>query len=97
MTGGFDAPVHISEEAQNAPRAVPFAIMCTVVLASTLGWSALLSTFCQSAQLSTHLFHSVVNIVLAFHIGQDLESVVGNPIGQPMATVSARRRSWGAS
>ncbi|KAL1751502.1 amino acid permease-domain-containing protein [Schizophyllum commune] len=64
---GFDTSVHISEEAQNAPRAVPFAIMCTVVLASTLGW--------------------IVNIVLAFHIGQDLESVVGNPIGQPMATI----------
>ena len=30
----------------------------------------------------------VVNIVLAFHIGSDLESVIGDPIGQPMATVS---------
>ena len=29
----------------------------------------------------------VVNIVLAFHIGSDLQSVVENPIGQPMATV----------
>lgn len=30
----------------------------------------------------------VINIVLAFYIGDDLEAVIGNPIGQPMATVS---------
>jgi hypothetical protein len=29
----------------------------------------------------------VVNIVLAFYIGNDLGSVTGNTIGQPMATV----------
>ena len=32
----------------------------------------------------------VVNIVLAFHIGSDLQSVVENPIGQPMATVCSQ-------
>lgn len=31
----------------------------------------------------------VVNIVLAFYLGDNLASVIGNPIGQPMATVSA--------
>ncbi|KAF5385554.1 hypothetical protein D9757_006745 [Collybiopsis confluens] len=66
---GFDTSVHISEEAKNAPRAVPFAIMCATILSSILGW--------------------IINIVLAFHIGNDLESVIGNPIGQPMATIFA--------
>ncbi|KAF7297454.1 GABA permease [Mycena indigotica] len=64
---GFDTSVHISEEAKNAPRAVPFAIMSATVLSSVLGW--------------------IVTIVLAFYMGNDLDSVTGNPIGQPMATI----------
>lgn len=64
---GFDTSVHISEEARNAPRAVPFAIMSATILSSILGW--------------------IVNIVLALYIGNDLASVAGNPIGQPMATI----------
>ncbi|KAJ3575763.1 hypothetical protein NP233_g882 [Leucocoprinus birnbaumii] len=66
---GFDTSVHISEEARNAPRAVPFAIMCATILSSVLGW--------------------IVNIVLAIHIGPDLQAVAANPIGQPMATIFA--------
>ncbi|KAK7459658.1 hypothetical protein VKT23_009640 [Stygiomarasmius scandens] len=31
----------------------------------------------------------IVNIVLAFHMGHDLESVINDPIGQPMATIFA--------
>ncbi|KAJ7163567.1 amino acid/polyamine transporter I [Mycena crocata] len=65
--GGFDTSVHISEEARNAPRAVPFAIISATVLSSVLGW--------------------IVNIVLAFYMGSDLDAVVGNSIGQPMATI----------
>jgi len=64
---GFDTSVHISEEARNAPRAVPFAIMSATILSSVLGW--------------------IVNIVLAIYMGNDLDSVIGNPIGQPMATI----------
>ncbi|KAJ6455335.1 amino acid permease-domain-containing protein [Mycena vitilis] len=65
--GGFDTSVHISEEARNAPTAVPFAIISATVLSSVLGW--------------------IVTVVLAFYIGNDLDSVIGNPIGQPMATI----------
>lgn len=36
---GFDTSVHISEEARNAPTAVPFAIMSATILSSVLGWS----------------------------------------------------------
>jgi len=64
---GFDTSVHISEEARNAPRAVPFAIMSATIVSSVLGW--------------------LVNIVLAFYMGSDLDSVIGNPIGQPVATI----------
>ncbi|KAJ7583267.1 amino acid/polyamine transporter I [Mycena floridula] len=65
---GFDTSVHISEEARNAPRAVPFAIMSATILSSILGW--------------------IVNIVLAFYMGNDLDAIiVGQGIGQPMATI----------
>ncbi|KAJ7752932.1 amino acid/polyamine transporter I [Mycena metata] len=65
--GGYDTVVHISEEARNAPRAVPFAIMSATILSALLGW--------------------IVIIVLALYMGSDLDSVIGNPIGQPMATI----------
>lgn len=35
---GFDASVHISEEASNASFAVPWALMMAVVVSSILGW-----------------------------------------------------------
>ncbi|KAJ7268721.1 amino acid permease-domain-containing protein [Mycena haematopus] len=37
--GGFDTSVHISEEARNAPHAVPFAILSATIVGSILGWS----------------------------------------------------------
>lgn len=69
IVAGFDTSVHISEEARNAPRAVPFAIMCATILSSVVGW--------------------IVNIVLSFHAGSDLQIIIENPIGQPMATIFA--------
>lgn len=36
--GGFDAPVHISEEATNASTAVPWAIVTATMSGSVLGW-----------------------------------------------------------
>ena len=30
----------------------------------------------------------MINIVLAFHMGDDVENILANPIGQPMAAVS---------
>lgn len=38
LTGGFDASVHISEEASNARVVVPWAIVTTVSIAGVLGW-----------------------------------------------------------
>ncbi|KAI0777533.1 APC amino acid permease [Trametes elegans] len=65
--GGFDASVHISEEASNARTAVPWAIISAVGIAGVLGWA--------------------MNVVIAFCMGTDLESILENPIGQPMATI----------
>ncbi|EIW55875.1 APC amino acid permease [Trametes versicolor FP-101664 SS1] len=65
--GGFDASVHISEEASNARTAVPWAIISAVGIAGILGWA--------------------INVVIAFCMGTDLESIMENPIGQPMATI----------
>ncbi|CDO77529.1 hypothetical protein BN946_scf184912.g28, partial [Trametes cinnabarina] len=65
--GGFDGPLHISEEASNARTAVPWAIVSAVGIAGVLGW--------------------VINVVLAFCMGTDMESILENPIEQPMATV----------
>ena len=39
ILGGFDASVHISEEASNARTAVPWAIISAVGIAGLLGWS----------------------------------------------------------
>ncbi|KAI0324638.1 APC amino acid permease [Cubamyces sp. BRFM 1775] len=65
--GGFDAPVHISEEASNARTVVPWAILSAVGISGVLGWA--------------------INVVIAFYMGTDLESILQNPIGQPMATI----------
>ncbi|KAI0324639.1 APC amino acid permease [Cubamyces sp. BRFM 1775] len=64
---GFDAPVHISEEASNARTVVPWAIVSSVGIAGLLGW--------------------VINVVIGFYMGTDLEGIMANPIGQPMATI----------
>ena len=82
---GFDTSVHISEEAKNAPRAVPFAIMSATIVSATLGWRELVPMIYHSD--SDNKMRTVVNIVLAFYMGNDLASVTGNAIGQPMATV----------
>jgi len=65
--GAFDSPCHISEEASNAPFAVPFATISSPLVACILGWA--------------------INVVIAFCMGTDLDSIVNNQIGQPFATI----------
>ncbi|KIP03794.1 hypothetical protein PHLGIDRAFT_495706 [Phlebiopsis gigantea 11061_1 CR5-6] len=65
--GGFDGPIHISEEVSNARTAVPWAIVTSIGIAGVLGWA--------------------INMVLAFNMGQDTESILASPIGQPMAAI----------
>ncbi|KAI0684182.1 APC amino acid permease [Cytidiella melzeri] len=65
--GGFDGPIHISEEVSNARTAVPWAIVSSVGISGLIGWG--------------------INVVIAFNMGQDIESIMASPIGQPMATI----------
>ncbi|PSR83465.1 hypothetical protein PHLCEN_2v5737 [Hermanssonia centrifuga] len=39
--GGFDGPIHISEEASNASTAIPWSIVSAIGIASILGWGEL--------------------------------------------------------
>ncbi|TRM69185.1 amino acid/polyamine transporter I [Schizophyllum amplum] len=71
---GFDTSVHISEEAQNAPRAVPFAIMSTVVLASTLGWIV-------NIVLAFHIGQDL-EAVVGNPIGQPMATIFFNSVGK---------------
>ena len=40
MSGGFDGPIHISEEASNAATAVPWAIVSAIGITGVLGFGA---------------------------------------------------------
>lgn len=83
---GFDASVHISEEASNASFAVPWALMMAVIVSSILGWG--MYGFLQRYQGPLHFGGLLgINVVLAFNMGTDMESILTSPIGQPMATV----------
>ena len=77
--------MHISEEAKNANTAIPYGIIFAVLSSAVLGWgtseSHLMIRLCVNDALSG------VNVALAFCMGTDLENIVNNPIGQPMATV----------
>ncbi|KAF8347229.1 amino acid transporter [Amanita rubescens] len=64
---GFDAVVHISEEARNANIAVPYGILFSALSSIVLGWGII--------------------VALAFCMGTNLQNIVNNPIGQPMATI----------
>lgn len=44
ILGGFDASVHISEEATNAAKAVPWAIVSAIAIAGVLGTGMCLVT-----------------------------------------------------
>nr|GAT58958.1 GABA permease [Mycena chlorophos] len=71
---GFDTSVHISEEARNAPRAVPFAIMGATVLSSVLGWlTVVVLAFYIGDDLSA---------VTSNAIGQPMATIFFNSVGK---------------
>jgi len=54
--GGFDACVHISEEASNASTAVPFAILSAISCAGVLGWLCIIVIVaCMGTDITSHL------------------------------------------
>ncbi|KAG7088750.1 hypothetical protein E1B28_012718 [Marasmius oreades] len=76
---GFDTSVHISEEAKNAPRAVPFAIMCATILSSLLGWIV-------NIVLAFHIGNDL-GAVIGDPIGQPMATIFANSVG-PKGTVA---------
>ncbi|TCD66345.1 GABA-specific high-affinity permease [Steccherinum ochraceum] len=83
----FDAPAHISEEASNASYAVPFATLTSPAVAVVLGWGAYAPPGDFVSEISVVDRPPGLNVSLAFCMGTDLESVVGNQIRQPLATI----------
>jgi hypothetical protein len=97
--GGYDASVHMSEEASNAATAIPLAIVSKtrkcLVIVFTPGRSVLL--LCRSflvgvCGMTCHsdlddISSPGINVSLAFCMGTDLENVLNSPIGQPMAQI----------
>lgn len=82
--GSFDSSVHISEEASNAAVAVPWAIVTAIAIASVLGWGNRLLTFTFSMTLTRI---PVINVILAFFMGTDIQLLLDNDVGQPMAQI----------
>ncbi|KAG7452001.1 amino acid transporter [Guyanagaster necrorhizus] len=71
--GGFDAPVHISEEAKNARTAVPFAIMSATVLGCILGFAV---NICLVLNMGTDLVS-----IISSPIGQPMATILFNSLG----------------
>ena len=69
----------------NAAIAVPWAIVGAISIASVLGTGkcVVVSLF----SIDQSMRNIAIMIVFAFCMGTDLDSIVHNPIGQPMATV----------
>ncbi|KAG2145191.1 amino acid/polyamine transporter I [Suillus clintonianus] len=75
--GGFDASVHMSEEASNAASAIPWAIASSIALAAVLGWGINVSlAFCMGTDVSG---------VLNGPIGQPMAQILFNALGQRKA------------
>ncbi|KAJ7145402.1 amino acid/polyamine transporter I [Mycena crocata] len=74
VVSGFDASVHVSEEARNASVAVPWAIISASVLSGVLGWAINVSlVFCMGTD---------VEAILSSPIGQPMATILFNSFGK---------------
>jgi amino acid permease (GABA permease) len=72
--GGYDASVHMSEEASNAATAIPLAIISSIAVSVVLGWGINVSlAFCMGTDLEN---------VLNSPIGQPMAQILYNSLGQ---------------
>lgn len=75
--GGFDASVHMSEEASNAATAIPWAIVSSIAVAAVLGWGINVSlAFCMGTDLDG---------ILNSPIGQPMAQILYSSLGQRKA------------
>ncbi|KAI6117455.1 amino acid permease-domain-containing protein [Pisolithus croceorrhizus] len=71
---GFDATVHISEEASNAAVTVPWAIVCSGITGILLGWAINVTlAFCMGTD---------IGYLLSSPIGQPMAQIFFNSFGQ---------------
>lgn len=72
--GGYDASVHMSEEASNAATAIPLAITSSIAMSVVLGWGINVSlAFCMGTDLES---------VLNSPIGQPMAQILYTSLGQ---------------
>ncbi|PBL00212.1 hypothetical protein ARMGADRAFT_1116261, partial [Armillaria gallica] len=93
--GGFDASIHTSEEALDAPSAVPFAILSSIGLVCVLGFGEGGCAFC--VPCISHGDVPAVVICLAFNMGTALVALLSSPIDQPMAVILANSLGTGGT
>ncbi|KAG1812734.1 amino acid/polyamine transporter I [Suillus variegatus] len=75
--GGYDASVHMSEEASNAAMAIPWAIVSSIAVSAVLGWGVNISlAFCMGTDIGS-IFNSP--------IGQPMAQILFNSLGQQKA------------
>ncbi|KAG1722545.1 amino acid/polyamine transporter I, partial [Suillus paluster] len=76
-TGGYDASVHMSEEASNAAIAIPWAITGAIAMSAVLGLGINITiAFCMGTDLVG---------ILSSPIGQPMAQILYNSLGQRMA------------
>ncbi|KAG1844504.1 amino acid/polyamine transporter I [Suillus subalutaceus] len=72
--GGYDASVHMSEEASNAATAIPLAIISSIAVSVVLGWGINVSlAFCMGTDLES---------VLNSPVGQPMAQILYTSLGQ---------------
>lgn len=77
--GGYDASVHMSEEASNAASAIPWAIVSSIAISAVLGWGINVSlAFCMGTDVGS-VFNSP--------IGQPMAQILFNSLGQKKALI----------
>lgn len=97
--GGYDASIHMSEEASNAATAIPWAIVSNTKNDIFLCLPHVDQFYCcidrpWLGYVARHVtpilmtyYSPGINVSLAFCMGTDLESVLSSPIGQPMGQI----------
>ncbi|KAG2135208.1 amino acid/polyamine transporter I [Suillus bovinus] len=72
--GGFDASVHMSEEASNAATTIPWAIVTSIAASAVLGWGINVSlAFCMGTDIGS---------ILSSPTGQPMAQILYNSLGQ---------------
>ncbi|EIN08575.1 APC amino acid permease [Punctularia strigosozonata HHB-11173 SS5] len=73
-TGGYDAPIHVSEEASNANVMVPRAMVIAICMASIIGWATVIAlVFCMGTDIAG---------IVGSPIGQPMAVIMFNSFGK---------------